>query len=134
MKPVDVKPRTYIDSSKEINNEDAKFNIGDVVRISKNENIFAKRYVPDQSKEEFLMILILKKLLEPFTKKNCKTKTNHKEFRVEKVIQRKGDKLYIKWKGCNNSFNSWIGKKYIVQMSGYFPGPKSSGVRTKKQI
>ena len=133
MKPVDVKPSTYIGFSKEIN-EDCKCKIGDVVRISKNENIFAKRYVPDQSKEEFLMILISKKLLEPFTKKNCKTKTNHKEFRVEKVIQRKGDKLYVKWKGCNNSFNSWIGKKYIVQMSGYFPEPKPSGVRAKKQI
>ena len=33
-----------------------------------------------------------------FTKKNCK-KTNKKEFRVEKVIKRKGDKLYVKWKG-----------------------------------
>ena len=79
MKPVDVKPRTYIDSSKEINNEDAKFNIGDVVRISKNENIFAKRYVPDYSKEEFLMILISRKLQEPFTKKNCK-KNNKKQI------------------------------------------------------
>ena len=28
-------------------------------------------------------------------------KTNEKEFRVEKVIKRKGDKLYIKWKDCN---------------------------------
>ena len=34
-KPADVKPSTYIDSSKEINNEDPKFKIGDIVRISK---------------------------------------------------------------------------------------------------
>ena len=33
-------------------------------------------------------------------------KTNQKEFRIKKVIKRKGDKLYVKWKGCNNSFNS----------------------------
>ena len=32
--------------------------------------------------------------------------TNQKEFGVEKVIERKGDKLYVKWKGYNNSFNS----------------------------
>ena len=38
-------------------------------------------------------------------------KTNQKEFRVEKVIKRKGNKLYVKWKGYNNSFNSWIDKK-----------------------
>ena len=41
-------------------------------------------------------------------------KTNHKEFRVEKVNKRKGDKLYVKWKGYNSSFNSWISKKDIV--------------------
>ena len=33
-------------------------------------------------------------------------KTNKKEFRIEKVIKRKGDKLYVKWKGYDNSFNS----------------------------
>ena len=41
-------------------------------------------------------------------------KTNQKEFRIEKVIKRKGDKLYVKWKGYNNSFNSWIDKKDLV--------------------
>ena len=38
-------------------------------------------------------------------------KTNHKEFRIENVIKRKSYKLYVKWKGYNNLFNSWIGKK-----------------------
>ena len=41
-------------------------------------------------------------------------KTNQQEFRIEKVIKRKGDKLYVKWKGCDNSFNSWIDKKDLV--------------------
>ena len=54
-----------------------------------------------------------KKLLERFTNKNCK-KTNQKEFRVEKVIKRKDDKLYVKWKGYDSSFNSWIDEKDIV--------------------
>ena len=36
---------------------------------------------------------------------------NHKEFRVEKVIKRKSDKLYVKWKGYDNSFNRRIDKK-----------------------
>ena len=36
------------------------------------------------------------------------------EFRIEKVIKKKGDKLYVKWKGYNNSFNSWIDKKDIL--------------------
>ena len=38
-------------------------------------------------------------------------KTNQKEFRVEKVIKRKSDKVYVKWKGYDSSFNSWIDKK-----------------------
>ena len=46
-------------------------------------------------------------------KKNCKLQIN-KNLRVEKVIKRKGDKLYVKWKGYNNSFNSWIDKKDII--------------------
>ena len=52
-------------------------------------------------------------------------KTNQKEFRTEKVIKRKGDKLYVKWKGYDNSFNSWVDRKYVVQMSEYFLETKS---------
>ena len=39
---------------------------------------------------------------------------NQKEIRLEKAIKRKSDKVYVKWKGYNNSFNSWIDKKDIV--------------------
>ena len=42
-KPVDVKSNTYINSSKEINDKDPKFKIGDIVRISKYEKYFSKR-------------------------------------------------------------------------------------------
>ena len=38
-------------------------------------------------------------------------KTNQKELRIEKVLKRKGDKLYVNWKRYNNSFNGWINKK-----------------------
>ena len=48
-----------------------------------------------------------------FYEKELQT-TNEKEFRVEKVIKRKGDKLYVKWKGYDSSFNSWIDKKDII--------------------
>ena len=41
-------------------------------------------------------------------------KTNQQEFRTEKVIKRKDDKLYVKWKGYDSSFNSWIDKKDLV--------------------
>ena len=48
---------------------------------------------------------MVKKLLEHFVK------TNEKKFRVEKVIKRKGDKLYVRWEGYDNSINGWINKK-----------------------
>ena len=40
--------------------------------------------------------------------------TNQEEFRTEKVIKKKGNKLYVKWKGYDDSFNSWIDKKDLV--------------------
>ena len=48
---------------------------------------------------------MVKELLEVFVKKKLQ-KTNKKEFRIEKVIKKKGNKLYVKWKGYDNSFNS----------------------------
>ena len=39
-------------------------------------------------------------------------KTNQKKCRIE-MIQKKGNKLYVKWKGYNNSFNSWTNKKIL---------------------
>ena len=41
-------------------------------------------------------------------------KTNQKKFRVEKVVKRTGDKLYVKWKGYDSSLNNWVDKKDIV--------------------
>ena len=35
-------------------------------------------------------------------------KTNQKEFSIKKVLKKKGDKLYVKWKSYDNSFNTWI--------------------------
>ena len=42
-------------------------------------------------------------------------------FRVEKRVERKSDKLYVKWKSYNNSFNSWIDKKKQLYKMSYFP-------------
>ena len=55
MKPVDVNSSTYIDSSKENNEKDPKFKIGDLVRLSKYKNNFAKGYTLNWS-EKVLVI------------------------------------------------------------------------------
>ena len=50
-------------------------------------------------------------------------KANQEQFRIEKVIMKKGNKLYVKWKGYDNSFSSWINKKDLASLSQYFPKP-----------
>ena len=119
MKPVDVKSRKY--------KKDSKFKVDDHVRILKCKNIFAKGYTPNWSD----VVLVIKKVkntvpstyvtidlkgeevVGTFYKKELQ-KTNRKEFRIEKVKKRKGDKLNVKQKGYNNSFNSWIDEKGVV--------------------
>ena len=97
------------------------------VRISKYKNIFANGYTPNWSEEVFVVSKI--KNIVPWTyvindlngeeiigtsyEKELQ-KTNQQEFRIGKVIKRKYDKLYAKWKGYDNSFNSWIDKKDLV--------------------
>ena len=52
IKLADVKSSTYINSSKIINDEDPKFLIGDIDRISKYKSNFVKRHVPNWSEED----------------------------------------------------------------------------------
>ena len=127
MKPVDVKDDKYIDFKKEVNNKDLKFKVGDHVRISKYKNTFPKGYTPNWSEEVFVVKKVRntvpqtyvindlqgEEIIGTFYEKE-QQKTNQKEFRIEKVIERKGEKLYVKWKGYDSCFNSWIDKKSLV--------------------
>ena len=54
------------------------------------------------------------KIIGSFYEKELQ-KTSQEEFRIEKVIKRKSDKIYVKWKGYDISFNSWIDKASLVQ-------------------
>ena len=128
MKPIDIKDNTYINTSKKINNKDPKFKVGDRARISKYKNIFAKRYMPNWSEELFVIkkvkntvpwIYVIidvdgEEIIGSFYEKELQ-KTNQEEFRIENVAKRKGNKIYVKWKGYNNSFNSWINQANLVQ-------------------
>ena len=40
-----------------------------------------------------------------------------REFKIEKVIKKKDDKICVKWKEYNDSFNSWIDKKDSINES-----------------
>ena len=127
MKPADVKSNTYIECSEESNNKNPKFKIGDFVVVSKYKNIFAECYAPNWSEEIFVIKkvkntvpwtyvindLIGEEIIGKFYK-NKLQKTNQKEYRTEKVIKRKGGKFYVKRKGYDSSFNSWVDKKDIA--------------------
>ena len=126
MKPVDVKSDSFAEYNKKSNEKSPKFKVGDHVRISKFKNVFAKGYTPNWSEEMFIVKKINtvpwtyitndlngEEIVGSFYEKVLR-KTNQKEFRIEKVIKGKGNKLYVKWKGYNNSFNSWMDKKDLI--------------------
>ena len=108
-------------------NKDPKFKVDDHVRISKYKNIFAKGYTANWSEEVFVIKrdknivpwtyvindLNGEEIIGTFYEKELQ-KTNQQEFRIEKVIKKKGDKLYVKWKGYDSSLNSWIDKNDLV--------------------
>ena len=109
MKPFNDKDNTYIDFPKEVHEKDPKLRVGDHVRISKYKNIFVKGYTPNWPEEDFMIKKV--KNTAPWTyiisdlngKKNIRTfyekelqKTSQEEFRIDKVIKKKGDKLYVK--------------------------------------
>ena len=127
MKPIDITDDSFAEYNEELNKKDPKFKVGDHVRISKYKKILAKGYVLNSSEEVFVVNKIKntvpwtytisdlngEKVIGTFYEKELQ-KTNQKEFRIKKILQRKGDKLYVKWKRNDNSFNSWINKKDIV--------------------
>ena len=89
-----------------------------------NIKTFLLKDIPQIGQKKFLLLVRLKiqflglvisdlngeEITGSFYEKELQ-KTSQKEFRIEKVLKRKGDKLYVKWKGYNNRFNSWIDKE-----------------------
>ena len=112
MKPIDVKDDTYINTDKEINNKDPKFKVGDHVKISKYKITFAKGYTPNWPEEIFVIKNVKntvpltyvindlngEEITGTFYEKELQ-KANQEEFRIEEIIKRNGDKIYVKWKG-----------------------------------
>ena len=127
IKPIDVMDDPYAEYNEYFNKKDSKFKVGNHVRISKYKNIFAKGYTPNWLEEIFVVSKIKntvpstyvvsdlngEEITGSFYEKKLQ-KTSQEKFRIEKVLKRKGDKLYVKWKGYDNRFNSWIDKKDLV--------------------
>ena len=128
MKPIDVTSDSFAKYNEDSNKRNPKFNVGDHVRISKCKNVFAKGYAPNCSEEIFVIKKVKntvpwtyvindlngEEITGSFYEKELQ-KTNPEKFRIEKIIKRKGDKFYVKWKGYDNSFNSWINKNTLYK-------------------
>lgn len=134
-RPVDINIDNEIQVSKNIEKSQPnlpyklnKFNIGDCVRISKYKSVFNKGYTPNWSTELFTIKHVNRTqpvtyhiqdqrrntILGTFYEEEL-LKTNHPNvYLVEKVIKKKGRKLYVKWLGLNDSENSWIDKSAVV--------------------
>ena len=111
MKTIDVKGDSFAEYNEESNEKVPKFKVGDHVRISKFKNVFDKGYTSNWSEEIFIIKKIKntvswtyvvrdlngEEIVGSFYEKELQ-KTNQKEFRIQKVIKRKGNKLYVKWK------------------------------------
>lgn len=105
-----------------------KYKINDYVRISKYKSLFEKGYTPNWSTEIFQVCKILPTnpktyLLKDSTDQKISgafyeyelLKTKYPNIHlIEKIIRRKGNKLFVKWLGYDKSHNSWIHKSDFV--------------------
>lgn len=106
-----------------------KFNVGDHVRISKYKGEFYKGYTPNWSTEIFRVVKVNQTNPETY-----QIEDKHKQlilgsfygyelqktkfpdiYLIEKVLKRKGNKLFVKWLGLSNEENSWIDKTELVK-------------------
>ena len=135
MAPLDVNDKTlgkawyrlYGDTSAEY--KGSKLQVGDSVRISKARRIFKKGYLPQWTEEIFIIskiqhtnpiTFILKDWggdeLEGsfYTEELQKVIKTDDIYRIEKVLKQDKNKLFVKWEGYPESFNSWVNKKDVV--------------------
>ena len=127
MKLIDVTSDSYAEYNEDSNVTNPKFKVGDHVRISKYKNIFAKGYTPNWSEEVFVVSKIKNTVPWTYVVSDLNgeeitgsfyeeefQKASQEKFRIEKVLKRKSDKLYVKWKGYDDSFNSWFDKEDLI--------------------
>ena len=106
-----------------------KFKIGDRVRLSLEKNIFEKSYETNWTEEIFeiydikysnvpyyyLKDLNNEKLQGTFYEQELQKTKQDDLYTIEKILKTNKDKIYVKWRGYDNSFNSWINKNTVTK-------------------
>lgn len=138
MKPIDVNEKNEHNLLKTVYNYDTlsnqkkrvktKFKIGDFVRMSKYKHVFSKGYTPNWTTEIFKINRVqhtdpITYLLTDLEGNEIKGTVYQQELQlaqhpnlylVEKIIRKKGNRVYVKWLGFDNNHNSWIDKKNVL--------------------
>ena len=106
-----------------------KFKIGDRVRISLEKNIFEKGYETNWTQEIFVIYDIKysnvpyyylkdlnnEKLQGTFYEQELQKTKQDDLYTIEKILKTNKDRILVKWRGYDNSFNSWINKNDITK-------------------
>ena len=106
-----------------------KFRIGDRVRLSLEKNIFEKGYDTNWTQEIFVIYDIKysnvpyyylkdlngEKLQGTFYQEELQKTKQDDLYTIEKILKTNKDKIYVKWRGYDNSFNSWINKNTVTK-------------------
>ena len=99
-----------------------KFKVGDKVRASKFKHVFQKGYTPSFTTEIFTVSAVKPTIPVTYRLKDYQDKPIQGGFYqeeltaakypdlylIEKVLKRRGNRLYVKWLGFDSSHNSWI--------------------------
>lgn len=133
MRPVDVTPAI---AEKLLNTvysrvkiaAPARFKVGNSVRVSKFKTIFEKGYTPNWGTEVFKIVKVQqtnpvtyrledscgKSIDGGFYEYELLRVANPDVYLVEKVLRKRGNEVYVKWLGFDNSHNSWIHKNNVL--------------------
>ena len=113
----------------EITKKQSKFKIGDKVRISLEKNIFEKGYETNWTQEIFVIYDIKysnvpyyylkdlnnEKLQGTFYEQELQKTKQDDLYIIEKILKTNKDKIFVKWRGYDSSFNSWINKNNVTK-------------------
>ena len=138
-RPVDVTPATQLKIWKKYHKPKRlqegykfKFKVGDAVRISRDKGVFGKGYEDTFSEEYFIVTQRLMRMPPAYRIKDLMDeeikgvfyeyqlqKINPPEyFVVEKVLQKRGNRYLVKWRGFPSKFNQWVNKEDVAYMTG----------------
>ena len=105
------------------------FATGDRVRLAQKTRPFKKGYLPGWTEEVFVVRHVIPgkiptHKIEEFVGTSVEGTFYEEElqkvslndeslFRIEKVLRRRGNRLYVQWKGWPSKYNSWVNRKDV---------------------